>query len=272
MHDFLETVWESSVDGIIAVSSDGKIVAANPSAQQMFGYGPELVGRNVEQLLPLHLRDAHRQHRAAFEEVGRARRMTSNHLVAMTASGAEIPVDITLTPVVGRDVTIAIVRDVTATHELQVRLRYLGFHDALTGVYNRAFYEEELERAEVSRARPVSVIIADVNKLKRINDTHGHAAGDRVLCDVANMLKQAVRAEDVVARIGGDEFAVLLRGVNDAALADIVQRIQALSATLEHGYGLAVGGAVGLAGDYLVDIVRLADARMYTVKRQQGRD
>ena len=269
MHSYLETLWNTSVDGILAVDDDGTIVAANPSAQGMLGYEDALVGMNVEQLLPTHLRDAHVSYRHGFQRSRQPRRMSSGHLLALTKSGDEVSVDISLTPVPDAGLTIALIRDATATRELEAMLRYKGFHDALTGLYNRGFYQEELDRIERSRSRPVSIIIVDVNDLKVVNDRFGHAEGDRVLQAVAKLLSEVVRAEDVLARIGGDEFAIVLKGVDAETVTGILERIHLKSVNIPYGFGLAAGAATGRAGDYIADVVRWADVQMYQVKRRQ---
>ena len=103
-----------------------------------------------------------------------------------------------------------IIRDVTIRKKTEKKLQYLSFHDSLTGLYNRAYFQEELERLNHKRQLPISYIIGDVNGLKLVNDAIGHYAGDKLLITVANLLKKFFRTEDVVARWGGDEFGIIL--------------------------------------------------------------
>ena len=105
---------------------------------------------------------------------------------------------------------IVSVVDITQQKRAEDRLRFLSTHDVLTGLYNRAFFEEETTRMERGRHYPISVLMVDVDHLKITNDRRGHAAGDSLLRRAAAVLRAAFRTEDVVARIGGDEFAVLL--------------------------------------------------------------
>lgn len=102
-------------------------------------------------------------------------------------------------------------KDITERKQMEEDLLRLSTHDILTGLYNRNFYEVELERLQISRLYPISIVIADMDDLKSVNDHFGHSAGDILLQRVANYLHQAFRAEDIIARIGGDEFAVLLQ-------------------------------------------------------------
>ncbi len=88
--------------------------------------------------------------------------------------------------------------------------KYLGLHDALTGLYNRAYFTEEMHRHQGDRYLPNTVVMCDLDGLKLVNDTFGHAAGDRLLAATAKIIRKAIRQGDVAARIGGDEFAILL--------------------------------------------------------------
>ena len=100
--------------------------------------------------------------------------------------------------------------DITERKKVEERLEYLSTHDPLTGIYNRAYFEEEMRRLENPRFRPVSIIVCDVDDLKLINDTFGHGKGDSLLKAVAETIKSPFRSSDVIARIGGDEFVILL--------------------------------------------------------------
>lgn len=108
------------------------------------------------------------------------------------------------------DQVVVVVRNITERKQSEERLRYLSFHDILTGLYNRSYFEEELKRLDSSRQIPLSIIMGDVNGLKMVNDTFGHQEGDGLLIDAAMILKRICRKEDIVCRFGGDEFAVLL--------------------------------------------------------------
>ncbi len=162
------------------------------------------------------------------------------------------------------------VRDVSERKMAEEQLRYLGTHDALTGLYNRAFFEEEMARLEGGRQYPISIIMLDVNGLKKINDTQGHAMGDELLRRAAHMLKRAFRAEDVVARIGGDEFAVLLPQTELGATEQMLTRLRGFADetnTPSARLRLAVGVATARTGDRLEEILRQADSLMYANKK-----
>lgn len=154
-------------------------------------------------------------------------------------------------------------------------LRYLSIHDPLTGLFNRMYFEEALETMERSGRFPVSILVADVDHLKPINDRLGHAAGDRHLVSAAQVIRAAFRSQDVVARIGGDEFAVLLPAADarmaEAAAGRLRRRIRDYNRRngKEPALGISLGWAMAQAGEPLADALRLADQQMYFDKGQK---
>src|SRR5205085_12588441 len=118
------------------------------------------------------------------------------------------------------------IEDITARKQAEDYLKYLGTHDVLTGLYNRAYFAEELARLGRGRRFPVSMIMADLNGLKEVNDSLGHAEGDKLIRRAAEVLQASVRAEDLVTRTGGDEFAIILPATTAEAAAEAVLRVQ----------------------------------------------
>ena len=148
-------------------------------------------------------------------------------------------------------------------------MRYLSTHDVLTGLYNRNFFETEMERLQNSRMEPVNVMVIDVNGMKATNDTFGHAAGDELLRRSAQVLRMSFRKEDIIARIGGDEFVVLFHG--SIPIQDSVNRVKECLVEHNHWYdgtalSLAIGAASGNKESLLVDLFRKADQQMYKEK------
>jgi len=105
------------------------------------------------------------------------------------------------------------------------KIEYLSFHDKLTGLYNRRYFEDEMNRLNNSRKLPISIIIADIDDFKLINDRYGHKTGDNYLKKAANIFKEATRSDDIIARIGGDEFAIILPNTNKNNSQKISERI-----------------------------------------------
>ena len=168
---------------------------------------------------------------------------------------------------VSSQVALAITRKQT-----EDQLRLLSTHDIVTGLYNRVFFEEEMSRIERGRQFPVSIVMADVDHLKATNDSQGHAAGDALLKRLAQVLTTAFRSEDIVARIGGDEFAVLLPNTDKAAEENALERVNRLlkehNAT-HQGTPLQVSFGASTAVKFvpLADVLKEADSRMYAEKQ-----
>jgi diguanylate cyclase (GGDEF)-like protein len=157
----------------------------------------------------------------------------------------------------------------SAHHEAEETLRYCSTHDILTGLYNRAFFDEELERLTQSRMFPVSIVMADINGLKTVNDTLGHAAGDGLIQLAGRIILEAFRGEDIVARIGGDEFAVLLPGVDRDVAEEAVRRITRCPEIISRQASIALGVASAENRDQLAEALKLSDERMYQDKSAQ---
>jgi len=163
--------------------------------------------------------------------------------------------------------------DITARKKAENYLEYLGKHDVLTKLYNRAFYTTEINRLERNMLRPVSCIFMDMNGLKELNDTLGHDVGDNLLQRMGNILNQLVQQTLYSAcRIGGDEFVVLLPGADEAALQNCLQSLQELLFVDNQFYShqplsLSTGYATNKDGERMEDMLKRADMIMYQEKR-----
>lgn len=133
---------------------------------------------------------------------------------------------------------VLVFRDVTQKQKQRRQIEYLSFHDALTGLYNRRFFEEEMKRLDTPRNYPLTIIMADLNGLKLTNDAFGHHEGDKLLKQAANLFKSYLRAEDIAARWGGDEFAILMPQTTSEDAGRIVQRIVQGGNKLNTGKGI----------------------------------
>jgi diguanylate cyclase (GGDEF)-like protein len=171
--------------------------------------------------------------------------------------------------------TIIIFRDITQRKQTEDRLRYISLHDALTGLHNRAFFDEELARLEDGSQFPVSIIMIDVDGLKTVNDRLGHAFGDQLLIRVAQLLQRSLRGGDIVARLGGDEFAILLPETPEEVLENVINRIhenvrsENEKARNPFEVSLSLGGITCRQPEQLRDGINKADALMYESKQKK---
>jgi len=175
------------------------------------------------------------------------------------------------------DQVLVSLTDITARKKAEAYVEFLGKHDVLTKLYNRAFYEDELARLGRKGPWPVSVIAVDLNGLKAVNDQFGHGDGDALLRRTGEVLKKAVGEQACVARTGGDEFMVLLPGRDERGAATVVEQIEQvveLNNQFYPGTGLSfsIGAATCLQGERLSDVVKVADSRMYDAKRAYYED
>jgi len=123
---------------------------------------------------------------------------------------------------------VGVSRNIDERKKSEKEILYLGYHDQLTGLYNRRLYEEELNRLDTERNLPLTLVMGDVNGLKLINDSFGHAMGDRLLVKVAEVLRKGCRSDDIIARLGGDEFVAILSKTDTSDAEEIITRIKAL--------------------------------------------
>jgi diguanylate cyclase (GGDEF)-like protein/PAS domain S-box-containing protein len=232
---------------MLVADAAGIIVLANPQAERLFGWDPgTLAGHSIDDLLPDELRARHAELRTQFVAAPVLRAMgRQRDLQARRRDGSVFPVEVGLNPVRTADgfrIVCAIVdlterlgvreqlsRQAALLAEANARLTELATTDDLTALWNRrAFLEQldlEIERA-VRDARPMSVLILDVDHFKPYNDEHGHLAGDEVLGGVARVLREHARRSDFLARIGGEEFGILLHAADRAGALRLADRFR----------------------------------------------
>lgn len=131
------------------------------------------------------------------------------------------------------DEVVAIIRNITEAKSNRIYIEYLSYHDQLTGLYNRHFYEDQIKRLDTEKNLPLTIALLDVNGLKLTNDAFGHLTGDRLLKNVADLLKRKCRSADVIARIGGDEFTILFPNTTSAETSLIVEGIYQEAAAMD---------------------------------------
>ena len=223
------TMFEEAPMGIgIFDSRTGKAIQVNARFA-------EIVGRSREEILSMDWRQY--SHPDEIEEnIHRINLLMEDKITKFSMDkryirpdGEEVWVNIIVTPFHMKEYEepshLCMVEDITSRKKAEEEILYLSYYDQLTGLYNRRFYEEELKRINTSRNLPITLVLADVNGLKLTNDAFGHSLGDNLLKNVAQIFKKECRTEDVIARIGGDEFVFLLPKTDGNEAQKIIERI-----------------------------------------------
>lgn len=161
-------------------------------------------------------------------------------------------------------------KQIKAFKKQNEKIRYLSFHDEMTGLHNRRYFENKLEDLDDPKRHKPSVIIADINNLKVINDNHGHKKGDEYIKSAANLLKSELREKDIISRIGGDEFAIILPETNKEECKKIITRIKEKAKKHPEKYFSIAFGYIYDSSKYqsLEAMINAADRKMYHNKKK----
>ncbi|MDD3519659.1 MAG: histidine kinase N-terminal 7TM domain-containing protein [Actinomycetota bacterium] len=215
-----EKIIDNLNDGIMILDSQNRIIEINSSARKMFEINYDEVGKPIDDILkywPSIIKMINSKDDDIQKEIkiNKAKKIFLELRVSLIYDRKN--------NIISR---MLIFRDITERRVAEEKLKHMSFHDNLTGLYNRAFFEEEIKRLNKVRQLPLSVIVADVNGLKIINDAFGHQLGDELLMVSSRILRICCRAEDIIARWGGDEFIILLPKTPGKQAADVVKRIR----------------------------------------------
>lgn len=164
-------------------------------------------------------------------------------------------------------------KDISSNKKLEKDLTYLSFHDQMTGLYNYRYFKNELERFNMSRKLPISILIIDIDRLKSINDSKGHIKGNEIIKNTAGLLQSALREEDILARVGGDEFGIILPNTKEKTAEKISKRIYNeidnynKNETNNTVISISIGWSTKKEkGTSLYEILEIADKNMYKSK------
>jgi diguanylate cyclase (GGDEF)-like protein/PAS domain S-box-containing protein len=266
--EWLSATLTSIGDAVITVDVRSRVTFMNAAAQRLTGWSvQDVLGRKASDIWSIIQDDGLMDGR--FVPSGSVRED-----LLINKEGIEIPVDYNAAPIKNYkgDVTgmVFVLRDITERKAAEERIKYLSFHDRLTDLYSRDYFEEELRRLDTARHLPLSLIMGDVNGLKLVNDVFGHQEGDTLLRRIADALKGSCRKEDMVARWGGDEFVVLLPKTTESLAVEFAQRVRTLC-TETNGTPIQPSIALGVATKEestqdLRDVLKTAEDRMYRNK------
>ncbi len=267
-------VLDNIEDVFYEVDLKGNFTFFNNAVERVFGEPKkELLGRNYREIVDKKNAQAVF---AAYNKVYTTGVPVRGFAWTVTRpDGERRELEVSISPIRDRDGKIigfrGIARDITERKRVEERLRYLSLHDTLTGLYNRFYFEEELQRLENGRQFPVSLICGDVDNLKLVNDTMGHKKGDELLQAAAATIKSSIRASDVAARVGGDEFVVLLPETDSRAAGNVCCRIR--DAIEQHNrqnpqlpLSISLGRATAAGKEEMADLFKRADDAMYLEK------
>jgi diguanylate cyclase (GGDEF)-like protein/PAS domain S-box-containing protein len=278
----MRAVMNSVIDGILTLADDGTTESANAAAARIFGYAPSaMIGIGVGELLAhadtgLSTRPASM---LAVTDFTSLPGQTLLEMVGVRRDGTTFPIELSVTSIElhGRRTFIAAVRDITARKAAEEAALYHATHDILTDLPNRALFHDRLTTALRHAARAgdmVAVLFLDLDRFKMINDTLGHTIGDSLLVAVSRRLRSSVREDDTVARMGGDEFIFILRGLRSSE--DALKPAQKILAAIRppfhlQGHELHLTASIGVSlypsdGVAPDQLLRSADVALYRAK------
>lgn len=279
--DLLSTTLKSIGDGVISTDCYGNIEIMNAVAEDLTGWDSKdacgLAFDRIFNIINEITRDKCPSPVGQVFMSGKIAELEGNTLL-IKKNGTEIPIEDSAAPIYGDNKVITgaviVFRDYTEKKEKQEKIEYLSYHDQLTGLYNRRFFEEELKRLDIAKNLPLTIAMLDVNGLKLTNDAFGHMMGDNLLKTVAETLKRERRNDDVIARIGGDEYILLLpkTDYNDAEL--IIKRIyrEIANARLDNIIiSVSIGWDTKISKEkQMIDILIKAEENMYRRKLMES--
>lgn len=283
----ISRILQTITEAIVTTDELGEIEDFNPAAEKMFGISKQIaVGSSVNILMKPAERAAHDRAIHSYLESGVAKILGEPREVeAARADGSVFALEITVSEIDegdGRHKFIGVLRDITERKQQLEQIEFLAHHDAVTGLPNRHLFEDRLQQTLVSNQRRgarMALMFIDLDKFKPINDKLGHEAGDIVLKAIAMRLLERMRASDTVARVGGDEFVVILDAIDtDENVGQVAQSIiDVLTSPIEAGgEECTVGASIGIAifpedADSGARLLACADQTMYKVK-ESGRN
>jgi len=274
---YAQQLFDESEDGIALLDNNNIIRKVNSSFTKIFGYTQkETKGVKIDELITPRNRE--KEGNNLSNQVIKGHRI-KKEVIRKTKNNKKIYVSLHGIPIKTEEDQIgiyAVYRDITKRKKEERKIQQLSFHDQLTGLYNRRYFEDTIKRLNNSRKLPIGVITADINNLKEINDLYGHSIGDQYIKKVAKIINDSVRCEDIVARVGGDEFTIILPETSEKEIKEIEKRIQKkFNNTNIKGNLLKVSTGCAIKKqreDRLKKTVKKSDDNMYKMKQKSKED
>ena len=265
----LRVIIDTIPDLIFCKDANGVYKVANKAAEDFSSLSGEMVGHTDW--------DIHSLEEASKSRIMDHKVMRSGHVQRFEEQfkhrrGHWVPLEIIKVPVYDTEGKctgiVGVSRDITERKHYKQQLEYAGAHDQLTGLFNRRFLEREIKRLDTLQQLPISVIMGDLNGLKLANDVFGHQAGDNLLIKAAEIIRRSCRQEDLIARWGGDEFAVFLPRTDAKTAGEIGQRIKKRCLSQKSGHiqiGITLGWATkNIASENIWQVLKEASDKMHS--------
>lgn len=230
----LRTLFKGSSDAIF-IAENNFIIDCNLSAIELLGHDSieSILGKGLEQFAPENQPDGEdsKEKFHKMTQCAMAEGKSKFEWWYMRVDGSVLPVEIMMTSILlhGKNVLHSSWRDIKDRKQMESRMKYLSYHDQLTGLYNRRFFEEELDRLDVEENLPFTLIMADVNGLKLVNDSFGHNVGDELLKTVVEVMTKGCGNNRTIARLAGDEFVIMLPKTDADEVEQLIQNMKDLA-------------------------------------------
>ncbi len=253
------SVTESAIDAIVAFNAELRIISWNAAAGRLYGYtSAQAIGQPVWMLVPEFRREDAEALFTVASAAARDQQLAIRPVegAALRIDGRVVPVEVALSSwLIGSERNFsAIVRDITERKRHERELQHLADHDPITNLFNRRRFEHELDRIVsecVRYERPAALLVLDLDGFKEVNDLHGHAAGDEMLLKLGALLQATVRDSDVVGRLGGDEFGVIVQEADrleaECVARKIVEAVRGSGMVISDLVRAQVTASVGIA-------------------------
>jgi len=282
--EVFETLFDKSANGLL-IMQDTKFIKCNQKAVEILGYKDkdDILGRDILYFSPVIQEDGRDSHQKWFEMITKMKKENECEFkwTFLTNKNNKKWVNIYLKKIILNDSTFTYIswKDITKQVDTEEKLDYQAHHDTLTGLPNRLLFNDRLGHSlEVAKRenKKVALLFIDLDNFKKINDTLGHNSGDKVLISISNRIKENIRMNDTLSRIGGDEFTIIMENVSD--LADIKVMTSKILLELKkpitiegHTFYISCSIGVSLYPDHGLtkgELVKYADVAMYTAKNE----
>jgi diguanylate cyclase (GGDEF)-like protein/PAS domain S-box-containing protein len=270
-------------EGIVVTDKDHRITLINDKAMEILGESTKPINKYICDIFRIHSNTSALSFKDIFHNSTKTNVIFHSDVTYSLIRNDDDKmtfVDFSISPINldenSENGAILVIRDETIEEERKEQIRYISQHDHLTKLHNRFYFEEQIARLDTKRQLPLTIIMGDVNGLKLLNDAFSHVEGDKLLIEIAKILKKATRQEDILSRWGGDEFVLLLPQTSFEDSKKVYDRIkdlcnksmyQTIKPSISLGYATKIS-----ENENITDIIKRAEEKMYHEKLLEGKD